>query len=244
MNRLDTELNRLYLGGLVFAPQDVQSLSLVDARGRVRALVIEVVQPTGWEALSRAWQGVQAELELPAPAIAVSGTDGLQLWFSMEASIDAARAHAFLAAVQARFLADVPPQRVRLYPDPAAPSRHVALVPAPQGEPGNWSAFVSSDLAAVFSDTPWLDVEPGAEGQAALLRGLRTIAPEAFDAVLAASQEPAEAPASAPAKVRAQETPASANHSEPRAFLRRVMNDERIEMALRIEAAKALLHAR
>ena len=25
MNRLDAELNRLYLGGLVFAPQDAQS---------------------------------------------------------------------------------------------------------------------------------------------------------------------------------------------------------------------------
>ena len=61
MSRLDEELNRLWLGGLVFAPLDAQALSLVDARGRVRALVLEVVQPTGWDALSRAWNGVQAE---------------------------------------------------------------------------------------------------------------------------------------------------------------------------------------
>lgn len=239
MSRLDEEQNRLWLGGLVFAPMDAQALSLVDARGRARALVLEVVQPTGWDALSRAWQGVQAELELPEPAIAVSGTDGLQLWFSLETAVDATRAHAFLAVLRERFLADVPAARVRLYPDPAAPTRHAALVPAPQGEPGNWSAFVSPDLAAIFSDTPWLDVEPGDEGQAALLRGLKSIKPAAFDAVLAASVAPAPSPVDAPAR----ETPvrAPAGDADPRAFLLRVMNDDSVEMALRIEAAKALL---
>lgn len=241
MNRLDAELDRLYLGGLVFATQDAQTLSLIDARGRVRALVLEVVLPAGWEALSRAWQGVQAELELPEPAIAVSGTDGLQLWFSLETSVDAARAHAFLAMLRERFLADVPTRRVRLYPDAATPSRHAALVPAPQGEPGNWSAFVSADLAAVFSDTPWLDVEPGEEGQAALLRRLQSIKTAAFDAVLAAT--PAQARADAPERETPVHASASAptSDADPRAFLLRVMNDERVEMALRIEAAKALL---
>jgi len=242
MNRLDAELDRLYLGGLVFAQQDAQTLSLVDARGRVRALVLEVAQPTGWDALSRVWQGVQAELELPEPAIAVSGIDGLQLWFSLETSVDATRAHAFLSMLRERFLADVPAGRVRLYPDAAAPPCHAALVPAPQGEPGNWSAFVSHDLAAIFSDTPWLDVEPGEEGQAALLRGLQSIKPAAFEALLARQDPTVDAPASeAPASVHASE---DGTDSDPRAFLLRVMNDERVEMALRIEAAKALLQAR
>jgi hypothetical protein len=243
MNRLDTELDRLYLGGLVFATQDAQTLSLVDARGRARALVLEVVQPTGWDALSRVWQGVQSELELPEPAIAVSGTDGLQLWFSLETSIDAARARAFLAMLRDRFLGDVPARRVRLYPDAAMPARHAALVPAPQGEPGNWSAFVSADLAAIFSDTPWLDVEPGEEGQAALLRGLKSIKPAAFDAALAATSAQAEAEAPARETPAPARTSASAptDDADPRAFLLRVMNDERVEMALRIEAAKALL---
>lgn len=242
MNRLDAEQERLWLGGLVFAPQDAQSLSLLDARGRVRALVIEVVRPTGWDALARVWHGVQEELALPEPAIAVSGTDGLQLWFSLEASVDAARAHAFLAVLRERFLADVPAPRVRLYPDASTPPRHAALVPAPQGEPGNWSAFVSPDLAAIFSDTPWLDVEPGEEGQAALLRGLQSIKAGAFDAVLATSTTPAPNPVAA----RSGEPPASdqAADADPRAFLVRVMNDERVEMGWRIEAAKALLHVR
>jgi hypothetical protein len=241
MNRLDTELNRLYLGGLVFAQGDTQTSSLVDARGRVRALVLEVAQPTGWAALSRAWQGVQAELELPAPAIAVSGTDGLQLWFSLEASVEVGRAHVFLDALRARFLADVPASRVRLRPDPAEPGRHVPLVPELQASGDTWSAFVAPDLAGVFSESPWLDVEPGEEGQATLLRGLQSIKPAAFEAALAGLDAPArDARAATPAPATSA-TDACAPTNDPRAFLLRVMNDERVELALRIDAAKALL---
>ena len=249
MNRLDTELNRLYLGGLVFAQADAQTLSLVDARGRVRALVMEVVQPVGWDALAAAWQGVQAELELPAPAIAVSGNDGLQLWFSLEASVDVARAHAFLEALRARFLANVPAARVRLLPDPAEPDRHAPLVPRLQPSGDAWSAFVSHDLAGVFSETPWLDIEPGEEGQSALLRGLQSIKPVAFDAALARLDADALDARHARAGAVTPSSPASSGMNEPtddpRRFLLRVMNDETVALALRIEAAKALLpHAR
>jgi hypothetical protein len=239
MNRLDTELNRLYVGGLLFAQGDAQDLSLVDARGRVRALVLEAVRPAGWAELSLAWQGVQADLDLPAPAIAVSGSDGLQLWFSLEASVDVAQAHAFLEAVRARFLADVPVSRVRLRPDPAEPGRHVPLVPALQPSGESWSAFVSPDLVGVFSETPWLDVEPGEDGQAALLRGLQSIKPATFESALARLRErDAQAGAASPG------TPALAASQatdDPRAFLLRVMNDESVALTLRIEAAKALL---
>ena len=247
MNRLDTELDRLYLGGLVFAQEDAQTSSLVDARGRVRALVMEVVQPAGWDVLSRVWQGVQAELELPAPAIAVSGTDGLQLWFSLEASIDVARAHAFLDALRTRFLADVPAKRVRLMPDASQPARHAALVPALQASGDTWSAYVAPDLAGVFSDAPWLDVEPGEEGQAALLRGLHAIKPPAFaDALARLAADARPAPAREPATTAASAASIAASSAgdpadDPRRFLLRVMNDETVPLALRIEAAKALL---
>ena len=245
MNRLQTELERLYLGGLVFAPANAQDLSLADARGRVRALVLEVVQPIGWDALCEVWQGVQMELELPAPGIAVSGRDGLQLWFSLETSIPADQAHAFLEALRARFLAHVAPARVRLWPTLEEPVRHAALVPALQADTGNWSAFVAPDLAAIFSQTPWLDVEPGEEGQAALLRGLRSIKPAVFDAALAgmrATAPQAAAAAPVPVPVLARETTSSQEATDdPRRFLLRVMNDETVALALRIEAAKALL---
>ena len=244
MNRVQAELERLYLGGLVFATKDAQDLSLVDARGRVRSLVLEVVQPTGWDALSEVWQGVQMELELPAPGIAVSGQDGLQLWFSLETAIPVDRARAFLEALRMRFLAHVNPSRVRLWPTPDEPPRHADLVPAPQADTGHWSAFVAPDLAAVFSDTPWLDVEPGDEGQAALLRPLRPMTPAAFDAALAGMRATApHAPAPTPTPTPAPETggPPPEPSDDPRRFLLRVMNDETAPLALRIEAAKALL---
>ena len=69
-------------------------------------------------------------------------------------------------------------------------------------------------------------------------RGLKSIKTAAFDAVLTAT--PAQANADAPAR-ETHVHAAPANDADPRAFLLRVMNDERVEMALRIEAAKALL---
>ena len=241
MNRLQTELERLYLGGLVFAPKDAQDLSLVDARGRVRALVLEVAQPTGWDALSEVWHGVQMELELPPPGIAVSGRDGLQLWFSVETAIPASQAHAFLDALRIRFLAHIAPARVRLWPTLDEPPRHAALAPALQSDTSNWSAFVAPDLASIFSETPWLDVEPGEEGQAALLRGLQSIKPAAFDLALAGMRATARH-AQAPMPVQAPATLSSPDATDdPRQFLLRVMNDETVALALRIEAAKALL---
>ena len=134
MDPLDTELDRLF----AVAP-GASPMTLADAAGRTRALVLEVVQPTGWDALAPLWQGVQAELDLPAPAIAVSGTDGLQLWFSLELAVEPAQGHAFLDALRARFLPDLPAARVRLLPDPAQPGRHPAMVPALQVNCTDWS---------------------------------------------------------------------------------------------------------
>jgi len=262
MDPLDTELDRLFA-----VTPGASPMSLADAAGRTRALVLEVVQPTGWDALAPLWQGVQAELDLPAPAIAVSGTDGLQLWFSLESAVDPAQGHAFLDALRKRFLPDVPPARVRLLPDPAQPGRHAAMVPALQVNCTDWSAWVAPELAVMFTDTPWLDIEPGDDGQAALLRPLRSIKAAQFDAALALAREQApragtaagapagaapeapapaspsaRAPASVPASPAPASTPAATPADDPRQFLLRVMNDEHIDMALRIEAAKALLH--
>jgi len=234
MNRLQAEFDRLY-------PPAPSAPSLVDEHGDVRAMVLEVAQPTGWDALAEVWHGVQVELELPAPAIAVSGRDGLQLWFSLERPLPAHAAHDFLEALRLRFLAHVPAQRVRLWPTAATPAQHAAAVPAPQDD-GNWSAFVAPDLAPLFSETPWLDIAPGDEGQATLLRGLQSIKPAAFDAARGAMRAGvAEAAAQAPEPARAQAMSPAADEDDPRRFLLRVMNDEGVALALRIEAAKALL---
>ncbi len=72
MNPQESELRRLYLlaDGVADAP------CLMTAEGHVRAMVLELSRPADWNALSTVWQRVQSDLELPAPAIAVSGNDG------------------------------------------------------------------------------------------------------------------------------------------------------------------------
>jgi hypothetical protein len=238
MSRLQPELDRLYLtGSSATAEADVPSTRLIDAQGRVRALVIELAQPASWEVLSRVWHGVQIELELPAPAIAVSGIDGLQLWFSLAEPVMASQAHAFLDALRSRFLPDVASARVRLMPasDASTVQGHASPVPARQEPDDHWSAFVAPDLAAVFAETPWLDVEPGEEGQAALLRGLPTMKLTSFEAALkrlVADTARSDATATSSAGI---------DVADPKRFLIHVMNDETVPLALRIEAAKALL---
>ena len=242
MNRLQSELHRLYLArSPAHGEADAQSSALIEPSNRVRAMVMELTRPPSWELLSRVWQGVQSELELPAPAIAVSGIDGLQLWFSLAEPVAASQAHAFLESLRARFLPDIDPKRVRLMPaaDASAPhpERHARLVPALQEQTGNWSAFLAADLAPIFADTPWLDIAPNEEGQATLLRGLETMKPAAFDEALKRLGPIATSITALP---HLQPVTATADE-DPERFLRRVMNDDSVALALRIEAAKALL---
>ncbi len=249
MTRLQSELHRLYRARSPTHGEDhAQPPALIDSSGRVRAMVMQLTNPPTWELLSKVWRGVQAELELPAPAIAVSGIDGLQLWFSLAEPIAAAQAHAFVDALRARFLPDVDARRIKLMPaaDASAlhPPQHAALVPALQEPGGNWSAFVAADLAPVFADTPWLDIPPSAEGQASLLCGLSTMTPAAFEAALTQLgvgvdgqltrfTQPHPHPQAA--------TEVAATDEDPQRFLLRVMTDHSVPLALRIEAAKALL---
>lgn len=230
MNRLQSELQRLY-APLSPAPADA-----------TRALVLEVVGPGAWEALSGVWRGVQAELALPAPAVAVSGTEGMQLWFSLQDAVSTAQARQWLALLQAHGLAGLPALpagRVRQYPPAEGPGPGCDAPHAPTqvAATGHWSAVVAPDLAPIFSDTPWLDIEPSAEGQADLLARLQSITPAAWATALQRLQ-PRPGPAAAAAVPAAA---APADGLDPRRFLQQVMNDSTVALALRIEAAKALL---
>ena len=255
MSRLLAELGRLYLvPPSADGVSDARYPTMVSASGTVRALVMELMQPPSWELLSRVWHGVQTEFGLPAPAIAVSGLDALQLWFSLAEPVAAARGHAFLEGLRQHFLADVDARRVRLKPahGPAStsPEAHARMVPALQEQTGNWSAFLAADLVPIFAETPWLDIAPSEEGQAALLQGLAMIEPAAFDAAfdrLARATQPVPAPTGAGADAGGVGTPGPAvagplnQDADPRQFLMRVMQDASVPLALRIEAAKALL---
>lgn len=261
MNRLQSEVHRLYVpqapGG---RDTEAEEPRLVDADGRVRAMVLELARPADWAALSAVWQGVQVDLALPAPAIAVSGRDGYQLWFSLLQPVPAAQAMVFLEALRARYLGEVKPQRVVLMPalDAASPPHlvHARTVPAQQVASGHWSAFVAQDLAPVFADEPWLDMPPSPVGQSDLLSRLGSIPPADFQQALE-QLRPAALPAQAlPTPALAEPVGAGAgsvtgptDHRPssagvaltPQRFLLDVMHDDSAALALRIEAAKALL---
>jgi hypothetical protein len=199
--------------------------------GRVRALVLSLARPADWAALGRAWQGVQTDLGWPAPGIAVSGTDACQLWFSLAEPVSPAEAHALLEHLRTRYLADIPPHRVELLP--SVEGAHLApVVPALQAGGEVWSAYIAPDLAPVFAETPWLDIRPGSEGQAELLSRLSSIHAAEYRAAL---------PAAPAGPVPAAASGAATSFTDPRQFLLSVMNDAQVEMALRIEAAKALI---
>jgi hypothetical protein len=246
MHRLPSEQHRLFAPqGPVPAREDFDAADLIDPEGRVRAMVLGLARPADWQALSKVWHGVQADLGLPAPAIAVAGPEGYQLWFSVSDPVPAAQAMAFLDAVRRRYLADVDAPRISLLPqaDQAAARRlrHAMPIPAPLAADGPWSAFVAADLAPIFSQETWLDMPPSPEGQADLLSRLAGI-PHA-DFLRAMGQLAPVAPAAMAASATEQDPPLAprTTATDPRRFLLEVMNDERIPLALRIDAAKALL---
>src|SRR4051812_47439948 len=181
MNRLQAELTRLYGPDTIPAPDDAAGTALAPGPHAGRALVLELLQPAGWAQLASVWNGAQSDLDLPAPAIAVSGVDGLQLWFSLASPTSQHAGALFLEGLCGRYLPDVPRKQVRLVADPTA----LPAMPPVEVAPERWSAFVTPDLASVFAETPWLDVPPGEEGQAAILRALHPMPQAAVDAVLA-----------------------------------------------------------
>jgi len=234
MRTLQAELDRLFhaMGAELIAPD-----------GRVRAMVLELARPADWDALSSVWRGVQTDLALPAPAIAVSGVDAYQLWFSLAESVPVAAAQIFLDSLRLRYLGSVAPARIRMMPaadaSVAGTIHHASMVPALQQTSGRWSAFVAPDLAAIFCDEPWLDLPPGADAQAGVLSRLECIKPAAFQAIL--EQIKAATTTATSLTKPAAEAAAPGKHLDPRQFLQDVLNGEGIALHLRIEAAKALL---
>lgn len=230
MSRLATELQRLYL-----VPEPGPET--------LRGLVLSLVRPADWDAMQRVWQGVQADLGLPAPAIAVNGVDGYQLWFAWAQPVPGDEARAWLAALQRHYLPGVEPQRLTV--TEALPQ----AVPAHQVASDRWSAFVTADLARVFADEPGLDFEPNPEAQAELLSRLHPMPVADVRQSLARLTTPAAAQplvSAPPAATTPTTGPGPADlptDQGPRVFLQAVMQHPGVDLALRIDAAKALLRA-
>lgn len=249
MSRFDTEFSRLYL---VPDPVSPAPGRLVAADGTVKAMVLELARPADWAELSIVWQAVQADWELPAAAIAVSGTDGLQLWFSVSEPVTASDAADFLLGLQAKYLSAIPARRMGVYPSRASAATgsvvHARAVPAVHDTTGNWSAFVSPDLASVFGEEPWLDIPPNLDQQADILSRLKSMKLIQFRDVLQRLGT-AQSPAAQRALSTADEPHGGGTASlgqgaapmTPQAFLMQVMNDPGLGLKDRMEAAKALL---
>lgn len=256
MNRLHAQWHRLFLSNTPPA-EGYSASALQDAQGRTRALMIELSRPADWPALATIWQGVQQDLDLPAPAIAVSGLDGFQLWFSLAEPVDPASGLDLLRALCQRYLPEVRPERLHLQAGPQAQTgtRHetpaLPLPPQAQTVPDQWSAFVSQDLTPVFADTPWLDIPPGIDAQADVLAGITCISADAWQLAMAQLAPPSAGMADAalaglPSDTATREVVHSAHPGteaaqRARAFLLQVMEDSMVALPLRIEAAKALL---
>lgn len=247
MNAFLSEIARLYHATpQVPQPHGHHHAPLMDASGHVRCAVLELARPADWKALEAVWYGVQADLALPAPAIAVNGADGYQLWFSWQQPLPADEAAGFVQLLCQRYLPTMDPQRLRCFPgpDPVFPP----LVPALQGQGQGqaqgeqWSAFLAPDLAGVFADEPWLDRHPGQEAQAQLLGRLHSMRPQDFAQALQALQPAALPSPQAPTVPAAPASPLAHYPTEtPAAFLQAVMADPAAPLALRVQAAAALL---
>ena len=226
--RLAAELDRLF-GPAAPAPTD-------SPEGTTRCLGLELLWPAQWPSLAAVWQAVQNELGLPEPAITVNGRDALGLWFALQAPVTAAQGQRFLDALRQRYLPDWPSARWRGLVTPQDR-------PLPQVQPGSglWSAFVAPDLAPVFTDEPGLDLPPNPDGQAERLARLRSATASEFEQACERLGLGTQAIASAQGPAQAHDMPW---REAARVFLGQVMHDATAPLALRLEAAKALLNAR
>jgi len=209
--------------------------------------------------LAPVWYGVQTDLDWPAPAIAVNGVDAFELWFSLVQPVALNEAAAVLQGLRTRYLADVKSERVQLWPTTNSTHWRMPRIPALLA-PERWSAFVAPDLAGVFGDdNPSLDVQPSESAQAELLSRLRCIEPSEWQVALALLQSvvpigpaaaaqkvlinSAAAPVARPSEPAAEQCHGDpiGTHHDPGRFLLDVMNNPAVPLALRVDAAKALL---
>lgn len=226
----------------------MQPSRLLSADGQVRAMVLALGQPADWALLSVVWRAVQEDMGLPAPGIVVSGADDFQLWFSLQEPVGASDAFTFVSALRQRYLGDVIDARLAIWPDASSlaaggvPAWGLQGMPGQEIRSGQWSAFIAPDLAPVFVDTPWLDIPPNQDGQAELLSRLQCISMAQWRAWQKgqASIPTSSSVADVAASLECRHLP-GLQQSDPRRFLLDVMNDASLDMALRIEAAKALL---
>jgi len=261
---LDGETERLTAAVLSEARERGQAMGLwpVDAAGRVKVLCIGF-SDGDWAPVASLWQAIQEDLDWPAPAVAIAGERGLQLWLPLAEPVPVEQAQALLAGLAQQYLAEVLARIIALVPTVAAPAL-LPLPPSPLAGGERWSAFIDPSLGGMFGDEPWLELPPNPEKQADLLAGVSPVPVDAFAAALARLTADGEASTAAspvlgdaaaaeglsatlPSLAQAAEAPGAerlaigGGFRDPRDFLLAVMNEPSASARWRIEAAKALM---
>lgn len=234
MTGLPGELQRLFRVG-----PGAESIALRDDAGQVQNMVITIAHLRDWSAVADLLGGLQERLGLPLPAVAVDGKAGFQLWLPLAEPVVPMLAADFLTALRRQFLADIDDGNLALLPLADGPGM-VRCIPALSAESERWSAFIDPSMGGMFVDEGGLDFEPNPDRQADLLAAIVPIVPADFARALAILRADA-APAPTLAEAAVCCPGIGGGYTEPRDFLRAVMNEASAPLALRIEAAKALL---
>lgn len=223
MDKLDVALQRLH-----FLPADRATT------GR-RTICLAFLRATDWDFVANVWAAVQEALALPPPALSIDG-QGYRLWFSFAEPLAADTAGRFLNGLHTAYLAEIPASCLQFNPD----DKQLPPCALPGDE--RWAAFIDPGLGSMFVTEPWLDMPPNRQQQADLLAACRPIQPADLSRVLdrwpsAVARDATPTPEASPCETSSLQR----TFADPRSFLLAVMNDPQTSMALRIEAATALL---
>ena len=154
------------------------ALELVRDDGMARVMVIDFERATDWPTVAELFQSVQTDLDLPAPAISVSGK-GFSVWLSLVEPLTVAQLQAFLDALRGRYLADISADRLNLRPSADTSTLDtdnvVSLPPCIHQANGQWAAFIDPAHGANFTDEPWLEMAPPMDKQATRLAAVECI---------------------------------------------------------------------
>jgi hypothetical protein len=207
MQKLIAELTRLYLldgqqyqGGALtpalleqhLRGETTIALPLDSTSGLTRTIVLHFDGAQNgngeqqWDALCAVANDLQNRLDLPAPAVSISGLDGYALWLSLETPVPAAQAHRFTALLGAVHT--------------GGPE---ALPPCLNPASGKWAAFIHPGMGSSFADEPGLEMAPPAAAQAAFLESLASISAAQFAQALEMLEHGQDEPAPATAAASA-----------------------------------------
>lgn len=192
MHKLILALIRLYLAPETapetLAPritgQDSSTIDLAGADGTTRTIYLPFrkiknsEEAQHWTLLCEVANALQADLDFPAPAVSVSGSDGYGLWLSLATPVAPAVAQEFVALLRLAYFPDV-----KMPLEPA--TTQVLLPPCLHPHTGKWAAFIHPGMGASFADDSGLEMAPPLSGQVGFLENLQSIDADQFAQALA-----------------------------------------------------------